>query len=194
MSLGIGDPKVIALNGVMLALKELKPEEIRHVLNTAAQWLGLQPGVSTTTNTEPQPTSGIVVVNNSEAKSASAMPAGNFGSAKDFLRDKNPTSDVQRVACLAYFLTHARALSQFKTSDIRKANTDARGMSMNIPRAVDNATRAVGFLAAVGGGKKQLTLLGEQVVDALPNQEKADQLVKSQGKRRRSSAKGKIKK
>ena len=46
-------------------------------------------------------------------------------SPKDFLFRKEPNTDVERVACLAYYLTHRRGTNHFKTIDISKLNTEA---------------------------------------------------------------------
>ncbi|HXM43277.1 MAG TPA: hypothetical protein VN924_18720 [Bryobacteraceae bacterium] len=91
---------------------------------------------------------------------------------KEFIRLKQPITDVQRVACLAYFLARSRGIAEFKTLDLTKLNTEAAGVKFsNTAVAVSNAT-LTGFLAPAGGGKKQITALGEDIVDALPDQER----------------------
>ena len=114
---------------------------------------------------------------------------------KEFMRLKQPVTDVQRVACLAYYLARARGTAQFKTLDLTKLNTEGAGFRFsNAAVAVSNATLA-GFLAAAGGGKKQITALGEDIVDALPDQEKVKITVATIKKpRRRKSAKKPTKK
>jgi hypothetical protein len=106
--------------------------------------------------------------------------------AKTFMKNKNPKSDTQRVACLAYYLNHARDVQAFKTTDITKLNKDARGPDFNVTRAIDNASRATcGYLSAIGKGQKQLTAFGEEIVEALPSQEaiKEIEATKKPGKR-----------
>ena len=44
---------------------------------------------------------------------------------KEFILQKQPHTGVERVACLAYYLTHYRDISHFKTLDISKLNTEA---------------------------------------------------------------------
>ena len=44
---------------------------------------------------------------------------------KDFLFQTTPTTDVERVACLAYYLTRHRDTSHFTTTDVSKLNTEA---------------------------------------------------------------------
>src|SRR5436309_11534705 len=46
-------------------------------------------------------------------------------SPKEFLRDKHPMTDVERVTCLAYYLAHYRDTPHFKTVDISTLNTEA---------------------------------------------------------------------
>ena len=89
-------------------------------------------------------------------------------SPKDFLFQKEPNTDVERVACLAYYLTHHRGTNHFKTIDISKLNTEAAQRKFaNAATSVGNATQA-GFLTQAGRGMKQLTAEGERYVDALP--------------------------
>jgi hypothetical protein len=44
---------------------------------------------------------------------------------KEFMLEKQPSTDVERIACLAYFLTHYRNTPHFKTLDLAKLNTEA---------------------------------------------------------------------
>ena len=102
-------------------------------------------------------------------------------SPKDFLFQKEPNTDVERVACLAYYLTHHRGTNHFKTIDVSKLNTEAAQRKFaNAATSVGNATQA-GFLALVGRGMKQLTAEGERYVDALPDRAAAKAAL---GKRR----------
>ena len=91
-------------------------------------------------------------------------------SPKDFLLQKQPITDVERVACLAYYLTHYRSMQHFKTGDIRKLNTDAaQNAFADASTAVSHAQRG-GFLAPVSSGVRQLSAVGERYVDELPDQ------------------------
>lgn len=90
-------------------------------------------------------------------------------SPKDFLFQKQPNTDVERVACIAYYLTHYRGTKHFKTLDISKLNTEAAQRKFANPAStVNNATQA-GFLAPVSSGMKQLAAEGERFVDELPD-------------------------
>jgi len=94
-------------------------------------------------------------------------------SPKEFLLEKEPKTDIERVACLAFYLTHYRNTPHFKTLDISKLNTEAAQIKFsNAAVAVDNATRR-GFLVPGTKGNKQLGALGERYVQALPDREAA---------------------
>ena len=94
-------------------------------------------------------------------------------SPKQFLFEKQPNTDVERVACLAYYLTHYRDTPYFKTLDISKLNTESAQMKFaNAANAVENAVKR-NYLAPGTKGTKQLSALGEQFVLALPDRIKA---------------------
>ena len=91
-------------------------------------------------------------------------------SPKDFLFQKEPSTDVDRVACLAYYLTRYRETKHFKTVDISKLNTEAAQRKLaNAASSVYKATQR-GLLAPAPKGMKQITAVGERYVDALPDQ------------------------
>jgi len=94
-------------------------------------------------------------------------------SPKEFLLKKQPRSDVERVACLGYYLAHYRDQPHFKTFDISKMNTEAAQTKLSNPaQAVANATK-YGYLAQAIKGMKQLSAAGEKYVEALPDKEAA---------------------
>jgi hypothetical protein len=106
---------------------------------------------------------------------------------KDFLREKVPKTDVERIACLAYYLTHYRDTPHFKTIDLSKLNTEAAQIKLSNPaKAVENATRA-GLLVQAVKGAKQLSTYGETYVQALPDRDAARQSI-AQARPRRKKA------
>ncbi len=106
-------------------------------------------------------------------------------SPKDFLFQKGPQTDVERVACLAYYLTHFRDMPHFKTVNVSTLNTEAAQVKFsNTAFAVVNATNA-GLIVPAGKGFKQLSHLGERYVDALPDRDKAKEVLSSARTRRR---------
>lgn len=98
-------------------------------------------------------------------------------SIKQFIAQKRPDNVYQRVACLAYYLTYYGNTPHFKTKDISQANTDAAASKLsNAAAFVRDATSKYGYLSAAGKGAKQISVFGEDVVQALPDQEKVKQL------------------
>lgn len=107
-------------------------------------------------------------------------------SPKEFLFQKKPQSDVERVAVLAYYLTHYRDTPHFKTLDISKLNTEAaQAKFSNTAYAVDNATK-YGYLVPATKGNKQLSAAGEQFVEALPDRDAAKQAMQVARPKRKS--------
>lgn len=105
-------------------------------------------------------------------------------SAKAFMIEKRPQQDTERIACLAYYLTHYRDQPTFKTLDLSKLNTEAAQIKLSNPaRAVDSAT-AAHFLIPAGGGAKQLSAIGEVYVQALPDRSAAKEAIASLKKKR----------
>jgi hypothetical protein len=103
---------------------------------------------------------------------APARP-GETPTPKNFLVEKRPATDVQRVTCLAYFLAHCRDTVQFKTKQLTELNKEAAQPKFsNAAVAVENATVRNQFLSQAGAGNKQITARGEALVEALPDQEK----------------------
>jgi hypothetical protein len=111
-------------------------------------------------------------------------------SPKEFLLEKQPRTDVERVACLAYYLTHYRDTQHFKTIDISKLNTEsAQRKFSNAAKAVDNAARSE-YLVTATKGQKQLGAVGEVFVEALPDRDRArDAVAKIRPRKRRTNKK-----
>ena len=109
-------------------------------------------------------------------------------SPKEFLMEKLPQTDVERVACLAYYLSHFRDIPHFKTIDISKLNTEAAQRKFsNATKAVDNAS-SYGYLAPASKGQKQLSAVGELFVQALPDRDAARDIIKQARPKRKYKA------
>lgn len=105
-------------------------------------------------------------------------------SPKAFMIEKRPQLDTERIACLAYYLTHYRDQPTFKTLDLSKLNTEAAQIKLSNPtRAVDSATGAH-FLIPAGQGSKQLSAIGELYVQALPDRSAAKEAIANLKKKR----------
>jgi len=106
-------------------------------------------------------------------------------SPKEFMIEKQPRTDVERVACLAYYLTHYRDQPHFKTLDLSKLNTEAAQPKFsNAANSVNNAVKR-GYLAPSTKGNRQLSAAGEQFVHALPDREAAKNAMANHRPRRR---------
>ena len=104
-------------------------------------------------------------------------------SPKQFLFEKQPQTDVERIACLAYYLTHYRDMPHFKTLDLAKLNTEAAQPKFsNTAYAANNAANS-GYLAAASKNQRQLTAAGEQFVLALPDRAAAKAAMSSARKK-----------
>jgi hypothetical protein len=109
----------------------------------------------------------------------------NVPSPKDFMMEKQPRTDVERIACLAYYLTQYRETPHFKTIDLAKLNTEAAQPKFS--NAAFTATNALnlGYLAPAVNGYRQLSAAGEQFVRALPDREAAKATMAAARRRRR---------
>jgi hypothetical protein len=91
---------------------------------------------------------------------------------KQFIAQKKPKTQYERIACIAYYLTNVRNISQFGTEEITALNTEAAQATIkNAPVIVRDTTVKYRYLSAAGDRNKQITALGESVVEALPNRD-----------------------
>jgi hypothetical protein len=156
------------LGAVIATLKDLSSEEQQKLLETVATFFGLR-----------LPTQGTSQLKGAPAVTlGSRLPGGGFSeerdlSPKEFILQKQPRTDVERVACLAFYLTNYRSTPHFKTIDISKLNTEAAQSKLsNAHVAVNNAT-LTGYLVPAVRGTKQISAAGEVFVQALPDREAA---------------------
>jgi hypothetical protein len=94
-------------------------------------------------------------------------------SPKDFLFQKQPRSNVERIAALAYYLTHYRDTPHFKTLDLSKLNTEAAQPKFANATATANDAVKQGYLVPTSRGQRQLSAAGERFVAALPDRDAA---------------------
>ena len=156
-----------ALQKVIAALTPLTEESRRRILDSAS--LFLQVG--------PLPRSLTAPFSGSEAHSLtvsrSPFSADTSMSPKEFLLEKQPRTDVERIACLAYYLTHYRGMPHFKTLDLSMLNTEAAQPKFaNTAYSSNNAVK-LGYLVPSTKGQRQLSAIGERFVRALPDREAA---------------------
>ena len=167
-----------ALSTIIGVLKELDSDAQKRVLQSVQTFLGFAPARN------QQSPNGTLPF--SDTPYDQSFSLDRTLSPKEFLRDKNPVTDVERVTCLAYYLTHYRDTPHFKTVDISSLNTEAAQPKFsNAAVAVDNATK-LGYLVPATKGNKQITALGEKFVDLLPDRDAAREAVRNYRPRRKS--------
>ena len=168
---------VEALSTILSILKQLEPEAQNRVLNSIATFLNASmPVTPRRSNDEVPPT----------ATAGASFTKDRRPSPKEFMRDKRPSTDVERVACLAYYLTHYRDTPHFTTLEISSLNTEAALPKFsNASFSVNNATTS-GYLVAGPKGAKQLSAAGERFVEYLPDQDAARGAMKDSRPRRAS--------
>lgn len=159
--------EVHVLGQVLQLLKDLPAESRERVVQTACAYFGIaqRPGpvakqwdAGATMSAPPDPT---------------AFSADRSLSPKAFLLEKQPQTDVERVACLAYYLTHYVNQPHFKTVDISLLNTQAAQVKFSNPAFATSNALKMGYLAEAGKGARQLSAAGERFVQALPDREAA---------------------
>lgn len=173
------DAQVLA--DIIAALRRLSPESRRRVLDTVGTFFG--DTVVFNFGTKPQSATPSTAPGSASFGEAQAIPA------KQFIADKAPKTDVERIACLAYYLTHYANTPHFKTLDLSRLNTEAAQPKFsNAAVAAENATK-MGYLVPAIKAHKQISAAGERFVQALPDREAAKQAmsaVRSRVKRRSS--------
>ena len=164
------------LKSILDDLHQLNDEARMRVLRTVETFYGFSASVTATNGA----TLDHVLASSREPQFSNRTEL----TPKEFVFQKAPKTDIERVVCLAYFLTHYRSQPHFKTIDISKLNTEAAQLKFsNASAAVENAA-AAGLLASAGKGNKQLSASGERYVDVLPDRDAAKDVFVSIRKRR----------
>jgi hypothetical protein len=182
---GDGLRELEALTAIVQALRSLEPEGRARVLASVVTLLNL-PNPGGTRWAPPQDLASRQP--SSTEPGTAAFSEDRTPSPKEFLNEKRPGTDVDRVACLAYYLTHYRDTPHFRTLEISKLNTEAAQLKFsNAAYAVDNATKA-GLLVPASKGSKQLSAVGEMYVQALPDRSTAKSVMANARPRRTRKA------
>ncbi|MBY0371718.1 hypothetical protein K2X33_13620 [bacterium] len=180
------DLQIEAAKKVFKALEPLNEKSRTFVLRTVVEGLGVRSeAIAYQSGESSQKT---------EDRSAETSNREN-ANPQEFLRLKKPASGVEQITCLAYFLKKYRDVEQFKTKDLSALNIEAAGPRLsNVSVFARNAVSQRGYLNLIGGGRKQISDLGEQMVEALPDREKVSEVLKNyRTPRKRSGKKGKAK-
>jgi hypothetical protein len=191
-SVGASADEFEALQSIIASLRPLDQETRQRILESASTFLGL---------TEVVPrhrTSSSASVPISTPSSVSGQSRAPFSedtsmSPKEFLLEKAPKTDVERVACLAYYLTHYKSTPHFKTLEISALNTEAAQPKFsNTAYSTNNAVK-LGYIVPSTKGHRQLSALGERFVQALPDRDAAKEVLlslrrRNRGKRKRANS------
>lgn len=170
-----------ALTTIVNALKDMDSEAQKRTLTAVIAFLDIQLATSRGIFSGKQ--------QESQQRESVSFSEERSISPKEFLRDKAPVTDLERIACLAYYLTHYRDQPHFKTVDLSTLNTEAAQPKFsNATLAANNALTA-GLLVQAGKGSKQLSAAGETFVQLLPDRDAAKESLKSVRKRRVKKAK-----
>jgi hypothetical protein len=155
------------------------------VLDASATFLEVEPDARPSRRTQPIQAG---LAGTSALGSTPAYPSFSTDSdmsPKEFILTKQPRSDVERIAALAYYLAHYRDIQQFKTLDLSKLNTEAAQPKFsNAASSANNAVKQ-GYLIPTTRGQRQLSAAGERFVSALPDREAARAAMSAAKPRRR---------
>ena len=180
----------VVVNDILAMLSRLEPDARRRVLATVVTFLKYDDIRIDNQQYIPQ----IVEQRKSQTQ---LHDEGEFStdrtiSAKQFVFDKNPLSDVDRIACLAYYLTHYQNMLEFQTRDVSLLNTEAAQRKFSNPSfSMRNAARS-GYIIQGSKNYWRLSAIGEVYVRALPDRNAArDALAEAKPPRKtkRASAK-----
>lgn len=175
---GISDSE--AHRRILEALELAAPESRYRILHSVQILLGLN--APSGGSDKPAPIQDYVM-----RPQGSSFSEDRSLSPKAFMMEKRPQTDVDKVACLAYYLTHYRGVENFKTLDVSKLNTEAAQIKLSNPaQAVDNAAKA-GLIIQSQKGAKRISAIGELYVQALPDRALAREAVTQAKPRKRKS-------
>lgn len=166
------------VSNIIQLLDPLPPKDREHVLRTVTTWFRV--GLSSAGELHaPAPAQPIKPAEDEKFSNRSVL------SVKDFIFEKNPATEGERMACLAYYLAHYMETPHFKTVDLTRLNADAAQRTFSNPAvAANNAMRDGYFVLAPKVGYKQLSAMGERFVHALPDREAAQQIKQRTSHRR----------
>ena len=159
------------LQRMITDLSPLSEDARQRLINTVCTFLGLSSPVAMRTSVNPSRQ------HSADRASSFQFSEAEAPSVKQFIHDKSPITDVERVACLAYYLARYRSTPHFKTKDITMLNTEsAHRPFSNTAFAVENATKT-GYLVPSIKGSKQISAAGERFVEALPDRGAAKEIM-----------------
>jgi hypothetical protein len=163
------DHELEALKAIIAALQNLDADTRKRIYESAATFLeidGNRRNLSTSASVDQ-------ALPNSPSPEYPPFSGDRSPSPKEFILEKQPKTDVERIAVLAFYLTHYRDMPHFKTLDLSKLNTEAAMPKFaNAASSANNALKRR-YLVQATKGQRQLSAAGEQFVSALPDREMA---------------------
>jgi hypothetical protein len=175
-----------ALQTVIRVLQDLDGDARERIFEAAATFLQIRqpPSLPQPRESAHRPASGA-----EPGVSSAAYPSFSSDtdmSPKEFLYQKQPRTDVERIAALAFYLSHYRDTLQFRTLDLSKLNTEAAQPKFsNAASSANNAVKQ-GYLVPTTKGQRQLSAAGERFVAALPDREAARAAMTTAARRKRT--------
>ena len=168
--------------GIYSLLKPLKPARRAVVLRMIAEQQGVSLGGGARLGGEARTDDTAI---------GQMIPAASIAtrkqSAKDWFAAKKPMKGNQRMACLGYYLTRFENQDTFKTKDLTAMNIKAAQPKFTSASVFAKDAIKAGYFTFAGGGKRQMTTLGDLVVEALPDQAKVRELVQQNAHARQRS-------
>ena len=172
------------VTSILRMLQDVPQESRQRVIDTASRFFDLRIENAARSATSTRSSNHVNAVEESSSTLPSFSEDRSIG-PKQFMLQKEPRTDVEKVACLSYYLTHYRDTPYFKTLDISKLNTEAAQVKFSNPTvAVENASK-MRYLVPATKGNKQLSAVGEQFVLALPDRDKAREVMNHARPRKR---------
>src|SRR5271170_6826488 len=132
-------PSFGIVSRIISELEPLPPAERQHVLNTVATWFKVGVAPTNAARNVQQVTPA------SQDEKFSNRPVL---SVKDFIFEKEPATEPERMACLAYYLTHYKDMPHFKTVDLTRLNTEAAQRTFSNPAVASNNASRDGFFVS----------------------------------------------
>ncbi|WP_462252724.1 hypothetical protein [Ferruginibacter sp.] len=182
-----------ALRGIDDFFGGLSTEERQRVFD----WIVLKYKIQSTTNiqsaTSPNLGSANPLGANITGSNTSGIPVTT--SIKDFLVQKKPHDNAEKIACIVYFLEKVQGLDGVKNMDIIQGNKDGRQPSFsNASVFINHAISRQHFLTSIGGSKKALSAKGEAIVNALPEREAVSKALAEHASKKKTAKKSTKKK
>jgi len=173
--------KLKAIEVIVKELQKLEEQDRQGVISFALDQLGMK---SIQGSTVPLGGAG-------QSATPGNSSTGINNSMADFVKNKKPQNEYQRVAVIAYYLEHKDRKKEFKNIEMSKANTEnARQPKIsNITDVVSKARDRYKFLTkGMGKATHQLSTHGADIVEALPDEAKVKTLI-AEGKSRKTQKK-----